>query len=49
VEAALVKWWKDASVHQRHALTAAVIEEIRVGPAVQGKRFDPERLDPRFR
>jgi hypothetical protein len=44
-EAALVKWWETATVAQRHALTATVIEEIRVGPAIRGrKRFDPDRL-----
>jgi hypothetical protein len=45
-ESALVSWWSDASVGQRHALTAAVIEQITVGPAIRGqKRFDPERLN----
>jgi site-specific DNA recombinase len=45
-EAALVSWWSDASVGQRHALTAAVIEQITVGPAIRGqKRFDPDRLE----
>jgi DNA invertase Pin-like site-specific DNA recombinase len=44
-EVALREWWEAASLHQRHALTAAVISEIRVGPAHQGKRFTPERLD----
>jgi site-specific DNA recombinase len=44
-EAALVRWWEVATVHQRHALAAAVVEEIRVGPATRGKRFDPARLD----
>jgi site-specific DNA recombinase len=49
-EAALVKWWGSATVHQRHALTASVIEEIRVGPAVRGqKRFDPDRLSIAWR
>jgi DNA invertase Pin-like site-specific DNA recombinase len=44
-EAALLAWWSDATVHQRHALTAAVIDEVRVGPAVRGqKRFDPDRI-----
>jgi len=44
-EAALVRWWEAATVPQRHALTAVVVDEIRVGPAVRGqKRFDPERL-----
>ena len=49
-EAALVSWWEDATVSQRHALTASVIEQIEVGPAVRGqRRFDPERLDIRWR
>jgi site-specific DNA recombinase len=44
-EAALLAWWADATVAQRHALTAAVIAEICVGPAIRGqKRFDPDRL-----
>jgi DNA invertase Pin-like site-specific DNA recombinase len=43
-EAALISWWEKATVHQRHSLTAAVISEIRAGPATRGKRFDPERL-----
>jgi DNA invertase Pin-like site-specific DNA recombinase len=44
-ETALLKLWDDASVHQRHALTAAVVDLIHVGPAVRGmKRFDPDRL-----
>lgn len=44
-EVALRSWWEEASVHQRHALTASVVSEIRVGPAVRGKRFTPERLE----
>ncbi len=44
-EAALLSWWESATVAQRHALTAAVISEIRVGPAIRGKRFDPGRLE----
>lgn len=45
-EAALVSWWDSATVAQRHALTTAVIDQIRVGPAIRGrKRFDPDRLD----
>jgi hypothetical protein len=49
-EEALVTWWEGASVHQRHALTAAVIDEIEVGPAVRGKkRFDPDRLATSWR
>jgi DNA invertase Pin-like site-specific DNA recombinase len=43
-EAALLSWWGTATVAQRHALTAAVIHEIRVGPAIRGKRFDAGRL-----
>ncbi|MDP9301032.1 MAG: hypothetical protein M3P43_09105, partial [Actinomycetota bacterium] len=43
-EVALREWWEDASVHQRNALTATVISEIRVEPAVRGKRFTAERL-----
>lgn len=44
-EAALLAWWTDATVGQRHALASAVIAEIRVGPAIRGrKRFDPDRL-----
>ena len=44
-EAALVKWWEAATVAQRHALTGVVVDEIRVGPAVRGrKRFDPARV-----
>jgi site-specific DNA recombinase len=43
-EEALIAWWASATVQQRHALTAAVIDEIRVGPAIRGKRFDPDRL-----
>jgi DNA invertase Pin-like site-specific DNA recombinase len=43
-EAALVKWWRSATVGQQHGLAAAVIDEIRVGPATRGKRFDPDRL-----
>lgn len=48
-EAALESWWESAAVHDRHALTAAIIDEIRVGPAVRGKRFDPDRLDITWR
>jgi hypothetical protein len=49
-EAALTKWWKSANVHERHALTAAVVDEIRVNPAIQGvKRFDPDRLEITWR
>lgn len=45
-EAALVTWWESASVAQRHAFAAAVIESITVGPAVRGRRrFDPDRLE----
>jgi site-specific DNA recombinase len=45
-EAALVAWWETATVQQRHALAAAVIEEIRVGPAIRGRKtFDPDRLE----
>jgi site-specific DNA recombinase len=45
-EAALVAWWEGATVQQRHALTAAVVEEVRVGPAIRGRKtFDPDRLD----
>lgn len=44
-EAALVAWWSSASVGQRHALTAAVVDSITVGPAVRGRRrFDADRL-----
>jgi DNA invertase Pin-like site-specific DNA recombinase len=44
-EQALLTWWEDASVHQRHALTGAVVDAIHVGPAIRGmKRFDPDRL-----
>jgi site-specific DNA recombinase len=48
-EAALVVWWEGATVHQRHALTAAVVSEIRVKPAKRGKRFDPDRLEISWR
>jgi site-specific DNA recombinase len=49
-EAALTKWWRSANVHERHALTAAVVDEIRVSPAIQGmKRFDPDRLEITWR
>jgi site-specific DNA recombinase len=48
-EAALMSWWESATVAQRHALTAAVISEIRVGPAIRGKRFDPGRLEVSWR
>jgi DNA invertase Pin-like site-specific DNA recombinase len=48
-EAALIAWWEAAGTAQRHALTAAVIDGIRVGPAIRGKRFDPDRLDISFR
>jgi len=48
-EAALLAWWAGATVTQRHALTAAVVSEIRVGPAIRGKRFDPGRLEVDWR
>jgi DNA invertase Pin-like site-specific DNA recombinase len=49
-EQALLRWWEDASVHQRHALTAAVVDGINVGPAIRGmKRFDPDRLEIAWR
>jgi site-specific DNA recombinase len=49
-EAALAAWWQSASVDQRHALTSAVITEIRVGQAIRGrKKFDPDRLDVAWR
>ena len=45
-EAALLQWWESATVQQRHALTAAVLQEVKVGPAIRGQRtFDPERLE----
>jgi hypothetical protein len=48
-EAALLAWWADATVAQGHALTAAVIDEIRVLPAARGRRFDPDRLEIEWR
>jgi site-specific DNA recombinase len=45
-EIALTSWWQSASVGQRHALTAAVIDQVTVGPAIRGRRsFDPDRLE----
>lgn len=49
-ESALLQWWEDADVHQRHDLTAAVIDEVKVGPAIRGRKtFDPDRLEVVFR
>ena len=44
-ETALLRWWDEATVEQRHALTAAVIDEVKVGPAHLRRKFDPERLE----
>jgi site-specific DNA recombinase len=49
-EDALRGWWDRGTVGQRHALTAAVIETIAIGPAVRGrKRFDPSRVSVTWR
>lgn len=41
----LAKRWVTLSVEQRRAIVAAVIDHVRVGPAVKGRNtFDPKRL-----
>jgi hypothetical protein len=42
--------WDSLDLSQQHALVAAVIDSIRVGPARKGyNRFDDSRLDPAWR
>ena len=49
-EDALVKWWEAATIQQRHALVASVVDEVRVEPAVRGRQaFDPDRLEVAWR
>jgi site-specific DNA recombinase len=48
-EAALRTAWETWTVDRRHAVVAAVLPEVVVGPARRGKRFDPDRVKPVWR
>jgi hypothetical protein len=48
-EAQLRKAWETWSVDRRHAVVAAVLPAVVVGPAKIGKRFDPDRVIPVWR
>jgi hypothetical protein len=42
--------WHNLDLSQQHAIVAAVIDAVRVGPARKGyNRFDESRLDPLLR
>jgi site-specific DNA recombinase len=42
--------WESLDLSQQHAIVAAVIESVVVGPGRRGyNRFDESRLTPRFR
>ena len=48
-EAALRTAWETWTVDRRHAVVAAVLPAVVVGPARRGKRFDPDRVIPVWR
>jgi site-specific DNA recombinase len=48
-EAELRKAWKTWTVDRRHAVVAAVLPAVVVGPARRGKRFDADRVRPIWR
>ncbi len=48
-EAELRKAWKTWTVDRRHAVVAAVLPAVVVGPARRGKRFDADRVTPIWR
>jgi site-specific DNA recombinase len=48
-EAALRTAWETWTVDRRHAVVAAVLPAVVVGPARRGKRFDPDRVMPVWR
>jgi site-specific DNA recombinase len=48
-EAALRTAWETWTVDRRHAVVAAVLPVVVVGPARRGKRFDPDRVIPVWR
>jgi hypothetical protein len=45
-EAKLRKAWETWTVDRRHAVVAAVLPAVVVGPARRGKRFDADRVTP---
>jgi site-specific DNA recombinase len=48
-EAKLRKAWETWTVDRRHAVVAAVLLAVVVGPARRGKRFDADRVTPIWR
>jgi site-specific DNA recombinase len=48
-EAALRAAWETWGIDRRHAMVAAVLPAVVVGPARRGKRFDADRVTPIWR
>jgi site-specific DNA recombinase len=48
-EAALRTAWETWTVDRRHAVVAAVLPAVVVGPARRGERFDPDCVIPLWR